>query len=355
MSFFKEKINETLSIFTEKIVTFGGNNDDLVWVYTTGATDRNMSVLAEAPNEVVHVSNGAIAAKYSNQKIKYKYSKNDINKYFFVNVKKPCQTVWGTSQKLEYKDSGSGKIVSIGANGVISFVISDSIVFLEKILGNRSSYSSKNLIEEMLPRIFNEFNDHLLSVIQGEKLEYSQLDGKLKEIGEQLLLKIEPILAQYGVHVEEFIIKQFVKPEELKDRTNLLAEEVEEFEDRMLLEDRRIVLMKKQEELEKQRMQMEQSRTEHEIGIAKMSAQLESDIEKMGYEAKEASYKELREMDREDIRTFTKGVAKIEESVQIPQDTVVVVKADNRGKCPYCDGEVAAADVFCPTCKKKLI
>jgi len=342
-------------LFKEKIVAFGGNSDDLVWVYTTGSGELNMSILAEMPNEVVHVKNGAVVSKYSNQKIKYKYARNDIDKYFFVNVKKPCQTVWGTNQKLEYKDISSGRIVSIGANGVITFHISDSIVFMEKILGNRTSYTAQNLIEEMLPRIFNEFNDHLLSVIQNEKLAYDQLDGKLKEVGIQLLPKIDSILIQYGVHADEFIIKQFVKPEQLKDRANQLVEETEEFEDRMLSEERKIIMMKKQEEIEKQRMHMEQGKAEHEIGIAKMTAQLHSDIEKMGYEAKGTSYKELREMDREDIKAMTDGAAKIEASVQIPQDTVVVVKTENKGKCPYCDSEIAASDVFCPTCKKKII
>lgn len=350
-----KNIKETLFTMKKKIVAFGGSNDDLVWVYAAGDDDKNMVVLAETPNEVLHVKNGAVVAKYANQKIEYQYSKNDIDKYFFVNVKKPCQTVWGTSQKLEYKDISSGKIVSIGANGIISFQISDSVVFMEKILGNRASYSSKNLIEDMLPKIFDEFNDHLLSVIQTEKLEYSQLDVKLKEINSQLLPKIDSSLAKYGVHVEEFIIKQLIKPEELRDRENRLADEANEFENTMLNQDRKIALMKKLEEIEKQRMQIEQNKAEHDIGLEKMAAELRAEIEKMEYEAKGVTYKEMREMDREDVKTLTDGIAKIEESVQIPQDTVVVVKSENRGKCPYCDGEIAASDVFCPTCKKKVI
>jgi len=350
----KNNIKEAFS-FKKKIVSFGGSNDDLVWVYMAGEDDKNMNVLAEMPNEIVHVKNGAVAAKYTNQRIDHQYSKNDIDKYYFVNVKKPCQTAWGTSQRLEYKDFGSGRIVSIGANGIISFHISDSIVFIEKVLGNRSAYSSQNLIEEMLPKIFDEFNEHLLSVIQNEKLDYSLLDLKLKEISAQLLPKIDSSLEKYGVHVEEFIIKQLVKPEELKDRTNQAARETEEFENSMLKEDRKIAMMKKQEEIEKQRMQMEHDRAEHEIGLEKMSAQLQSDIEKMDYETKGTSYKELREMDREDIRTLADAAAKVEGAVQLPNDTVVVIKTENRGRCPYCDGDIAASDVFCPTCKKKII
>ena len=165
-----KNIKESLFTVKKKVVAFGGSNDDLVWVYVAGDNDKNMQLLAETPNEVVHIKNGAVVGKYFNQKVDHEYTKNDIHKYFFINVKKPCQTVWGTRERLEYKDSGTGRIVSIGANGIISFHIADSLVFIEKILGSRSSYSSKDLIEEMLPKLFDEFNDHLLSVIQGENL-----------------------------------------------------------------------------------------------------------------------------------------------------------------------------------------
>jgi regulator of protease activity HflC (stomatin/prohibitin superfamily) len=350
-----KNIKESLFTVKKKVVAFGGSDDDLVWVYVAGSDDKNMQLLAETPNEVVHIKNGAVAGKYFNQKIDHKYTKNDIDKYFFINIKKPCQTAWGTRERLEYKDTGTGRIVSIGANGVISFHIADSLVFIEKVLGNRNIFSTKNLTEEMLPKIFEAFNDHLLSVIQGENLEYSQLDSKLKEISAHLLLKIDAGLQKYGIHVEEFIVKQFVKPEELKARSNELVKEAEEFDDRMLSEDRKIAIMKKREEAEKQQMQMEQSRAEHETDLARKEAQLQADIEKLDYETKGVSYKELREMDREDIRTLAEAEAKVEDAKKIPQDTVVVIKSENRGKCPYCDGDVSVNDVFCPTCKKKMI
>jgi membrane protease subunit (stomatin/prohibitin family) len=118
-----------MALFKKKMVSFGGDNDDLVWLYDA-SEDKNLVLVASSPNEVVHIKNGAVASLYSNQKIEHKYTKNSIDKYYFVNVKKSCQTAWGTSRRLEYKDADSGKIVSIGANGVISFQILDSVVFL---------------------------------------------------------------------------------------------------------------------------------------------------------------------------------------------------------------------------------
>ncbi|MDR0443878.1 MAG: SPFH domain-containing protein [Treponema sp.] len=340
--------------FKKKMITFGGDSDDLVWLYDA-SNDRNLILVASVPNEVVHVKDGAIAASYTSQKIAHKYSMNSSDKYYFVNVKKPCQTNWGTSRRLEYKDADSGRIVSIGANGVISFQILNSVLFLEKVLGNRGKYTSQNLTEEMLPKVFIEFYDHLLSVIQDGNLTYSQLDSKLKEISSQLVPKIDSGLKKYGVCIEEFIIMQFVKPEELKDRANELAAEAEKHNNAMRDADRKIDVMKKQEEVEAQGMKMDINKAEHQVTLAKMEAGLKSDIEKMEYDAKGVSYKELREMDREDIMTKAEAEATVERAKKIPEDTVVIIKRENKGKCAHCDGEITERDIFCPTCKKKVI
>ena len=343
-----------MSLFKKKIISFGGNNDDMVWLYDA-SDEKNVVLVASAPNEVVHVKNGAVAALYANQKIEHKFTKDSIDKYYFVNVKKPCQTAWGTTRRLEYKDAETGRIVSIGANGVISLQIFDSVLFLEKVLGNNTAFTSKNLTEEMLPKIFIEFYDHLLSVIQDGNLSYSQLDGKLKEIGSQLAPKIDSGIKKYGVCVEDFIIMQFIKPEELKERANELAAESDKFSNALLNADRKIAAMEKEKEIHAQGMKMDLSRAEHQASITKVEAKTKADIEKMDYETKGVSYKELREMDREDIRTMADAAAKIEEAVKIPQDTVVVIKKESRGKCPHCDGEISEKDIFCPTCKRKVV
>jgi Zn finger protein HypA/HybF involved in hydrogenase expression len=59
-------------------------------------------------------------------------------------------------------------------------------------------------------------------------------------------------------------------------------------------------------------------------------------------------------MDREDVRVIGEAAAKVGEAVT-PKDTVVVIKTENRGKCPHCESEITEKDIFCPTCKKKVI
>jgi hypothetical protein len=147
---------------------------------------------------------------------------------------------------------------------------------------------------------------------------------------------------------------QFVKPEELKERTNELVAENEKFNDALLNADRKIAFMKKQEDLEVQGRKIELDRAGHEAALAKIEAEKNADIEKIGYETKGVSYKELREMDREDIRTLADAEAKVGEAIKPLQDTVVVIQKGG-GKCPYCDGEITESVIFCPTCKKKVI
>jgi membrane protease subunit (stomatin/prohibitin family) len=256
---------------------------------------------------------------------------------------------------LEYKDAQSGRIVSIGANGIISFHISDGRKFIEKVLGSRDRYNAETLVKEMLPKIFDEFAEHLLWAITSENISYEMLDLKLKEIGSKLLPKLNFSLDKYGIHSEEFIIRQFIKAGELKERLNQKTIKTEQYDDVMLDADRKLELLKKQEMLEQQHMKMEQSRNQHEIDLEKSSAQLEADIEKMSYEAKGASFKELHEMRLEEIKTTADGEAKIAEAKKVDNDTVVIIKKENTGKCPHCDGDISADQIFCPTCKKKII
>jgi Zn finger protein HypA/HybF involved in hydrogenase expression len=60
-------------------------------------------------------------------------------------------------------------------------------------------------------------------------------------------------------------------------------------------------------------------------------------------------------MDREDVRTLADAGAKVAEALKPPQDTIVVIKKESRGKCPHCDGEISESDIFCPTCKNKVL
>ena len=347
-----------MSLFSKKIITFGGGRSDLVWMYDASA-DSKVILVAQAPYEIVYIKNGAVDGVFHNQKIEHSRplfkGKDSIDKYYFVNVQMPCQTQWGTAKKLEYQDAQSGQIIAIGANGIISFCIADSRKFIERVLGARAQYAVEDLANEMLAKVFDDFNEQFLSVLQKENITYSRMDSMLKEIGAIMLPAINASLEKYGVRVAEFIIRQLVKPEELKERANKIAEKADEFDQTLLETQRRLALLKAQEEIENQKMQMNKARSEHTADLARIDAQAEMDIEKMGYEAKGVTYKELRELDREDVTVAGDALAKVAEAVKNPEETVVVVKTDNTGVCPYCDGTVTAGQIFCPTCKKKIV
>ena len=341
-----------MGLFTKlSIVSFNGDVKDLVWLYDA-SRDKKLVLIAESAYEVVHVRNGGIAGTYANQKINHAAAKKGIDKYYFVNVKMPCQTEWGTSQKLEYTDAASGKIVSIGAHGVVSFHVSDSRKFMEKVVGSRVKYTAEDLVEEMRPKIMDEFNEHLLAVITENGIHYSQMDGLLKEIGRRLLPKLNDSLAKYGVHIEEFIIKQFLKPQEIKELVNTRAEKNISFTETQLDADQKLAVLQKQEGIELQQLRMSRNKADYGIEMGWKEAKLGADIEKLAYDAKGASYKELREMDREDVKTVGEAEAKVRSATKMPEINVINKKAE--GECPHCGGKIKADYIFCPTCRRKV-
>jgi len=296
------------------------------------AAAKRISLVAEPPYEIVFVKNGAIEDVYKTQRITHTRAKTDIYKYIFVNMTLPAKTGWGTRELLTYKDFKTGQVVEVGAGGTISMHIADSKVFIEKVLGTRLRYNIEDLKREMIDKIMDEFNDHLLSVIDSERISYDMFDSAMRSVAKLLLPKLNSSIEKYGIHVEEFIITEFMKPTELRrriDKSSAQTEELDDTEHRIRLAEREAVLKK--------------TRAKGDI-----------DVEQMDRESKGATYKELREEDRKDIRAIADSEAKIREATKMPELTVSITKGGQTGICQHCDAVITEGQIFCPVCRRKI-
>ncbi len=344
-------VNELLK---KKSITFGGDDDTIAWVFQA-SDQKDANIVAEPPFEVVKVENGTIAHKFQSEKVEHKKMKEGVCKYIFVNVKRPCQSAWGTPRKLEYQDAASGRIVSIGANGFLTLCINDSVKFIERVLGVRNALTADELTEEMLPKIMDSFNEHLLAIITENGIGYAAMDGLLKEIGQRLLVKLNPAMESYGIVIGDFIIGSLVKPEGVKELTNLRAKRNEDFVDEQLRKDRDLALLGKEEQIEAQEQKILRNRADHVADVRLVEGKTDAELERMQYEdAKGASYKEIRELDLADKIATLDGIANIQDKIKSPEVNIINILSESGGVCPYCGGEITANQIFCPTCRKKL-
>ncbi|MCL2062183.1 MAG: SPFH domain-containing protein [Firmicutes bacterium] len=318
--------------------------------------EKKFSVVAEPPWQVVHLKNGAVCDTWTGKKKDIVDKDKNLNRVIFVNIKKPCQTSWGTPDKMEYPDTDTKRIVSIGANGIIAFRISNSEKFIETVLGTRTSYLVEDLREEMIAKLLSEFKDHFIDSILTNGLRYEDLDMMTKPIADEMLPKLNASFAKYGVHVEEFIINEIVKPAELKERTTKKLDRRDAHQDELQESDYELEVLAKRAQVQKQRQEMDMSGAIHQLDKARLAGKTAAEIERMGYDdAKGASYKEIREMDREDIKVAGKAAARVAESLKVKEPTIIVKNdAANTGLCPNCNAVVTASQIFCPTCKKKV-
>ncbi|MDR3263752.1 MAG: SPFH domain-containing protein [Clostridiales bacterium] len=337
----------------QKNLTFGGNTEHIAWVYDASG-DRRLSVFAESPHEVLCVKDGAFCETYRNQKAVLSNKRKDgLLKLYFVNVKLPMSDTWGTQERYEYKDAKTGRIIGIGCRGSYAFHICDSKSFIEKIFGIQKLMTKTELSSIMKSKLMDEMSDHFVSALVNENISYEELDLSRKTIAKSFLPILNTSFEKYGIHVEEFIIEGFDKPEILRDRSNKNVDKAEDFEDITTDNERKSELLKQYAGLEKQQMELSETRATHSGNLKRIQAAADKDVEKTGYEAKEMTYKELREQDREDIGNIAAAEAKVREATKIPEVTVIANAAQD-GKCPHCGGAVTANQIFCPTCRRKL-
>ncbi|MDR1138981.1 MAG: SPFH domain-containing protein [Clostridiales bacterium] len=172
---------------------------------------RNIKIVVEDSCDVVFVKNGQIVDNIVETTM-HKRVKSDEHKYYFVNKQLTIQEDFITKDFLEYRDYATNNIVNLGARCVVDMSVSDSKLFVTKLIDFKQEYTKQDLLREITPRVLEHFRGCLLQIINTQKIEYSQLDAQKTKIGGLLLSKIEPIVGEYGVKITKFDILQFISP-----------------------------------------------------------------------------------------------------------------------------------------------
>src|SRR5690606_17291043 len=77
---------------------------------------------------------------------------------FFVNIREFTDLKWGTVQPIVYRDSEFG-MVRLRAFGTYSMRVSDPQLFVNQVVGQRSTYLVSDIEEFLRSIILTEFND----------------------------------------------------------------------------------------------------------------------------------------------------------------------------------------------------
>ncbi len=120
------------------------------------------------------------------------------------------EILWGTRDKVRYRDAISNKVVEVGARGKFAVTISNYEKFFRKIVGARTVFDLVDFSKRFASIVVDEFADVFLHIVEEEKLSYDRFDINRRKIatkmGDYLSAKFDE---DYGISMVDFLIEQF--------------------------------------------------------------------------------------------------------------------------------------------------
>lgn len=130
---------------------------------------------------------------------------------YFINTKTFTNLAWGTRDPVAFKDSTLG-LIRLRAFGMFNIRVIQPSLFINTLVGARSSYTVED-VEEYLGRvIMSRFNDHL-----GDNLDtLFNLPGRYEEISDGLSGLAQKDLSHFGIELSGLFINSITPPQEVQ-------------------------------------------------------------------------------------------------------------------------------------------
>lgn len=134
---------------------------------------------------------------------------------YFINTKQLTNQRWGTTSPINLRDQDF-KFIAIRANGTFSYHISEPVKFLETIIGNASTATADNMIEQLRSQILATFSDAL-----GEsQTSFMDLAAFTEDISRLVEMNLQEKFMPYGLTLDTFDIQSFNLPKEVQEAIN---------------------------------------------------------------------------------------------------------------------------------------
>lgn len=130
---------------------------------------------------------------------------------YFVNTKQFTNQKWGTSNPIIVRDDEYGA-VRIRAFGTYSFKIDDAYVFMQKIAGTCSTFSTEDISSHLKSLVISGISD----AIGESKISILDLAANMQEMSDIVTKKISDDFKNIGLKFSKLIFENFSLPEQLE-------------------------------------------------------------------------------------------------------------------------------------------
>ena len=125
---------------------------------------------------------------------------------WFVNQISLLDFKWGTATPLQIEDPKYEVIVPIRAYGQYGFRIDNPRVFLERLVGNMSSFRSDKVAEYFRGVILSKMTAIVYDKLKEDGLSVLNINAKVDELSDYAKGRITEVFQKYGIEIELFNI-----------------------------------------------------------------------------------------------------------------------------------------------------
>lgn len=129
-----------------------------------------------------------------------------VGKQLFTNLR------WGTPEPILFRDSEL-KMIRIGAHGSYSIQITDSLLFINKIVGTRGVYSFRDIVDYLRGVIVSK----VTTVLGSELKTIFDMPSSFDDLNIMIKSGLESEFSGLGIYLHDFYLKSLAPPEEVQE------------------------------------------------------------------------------------------------------------------------------------------
>lgn len=146
---------------------------------------------------------------------------------WFISKTEVLDLRWGTPQPMQLMDPVYGVLLPVQACAQYGLRVTDGRRLLAKLVGTASFFTADTLNSNFHGMISSRIKTFISEKIVRERIPIFELSAQLENLSEQLPLKLNETLAEYGLEIVRFNLISVTVPEDdksVKDLKDILAQ-----------------------------------------------------------------------------------------------------------------------------------
>ncbi len=133
---------------------------------------------------------------------------------WYINKVNSLDIKWGTPTPIQLQDPKYNVFVPLRAFGQFGIKISDSKMFLTKLVGTLPTFASGEIIKYFRGAYLTKVKDNISEYLIKKKISVLEINAYISEMSESLKESVLPTFSDYGIELVNFYVNDISVPED---------------------------------------------------------------------------------------------------------------------------------------------